>query len=113
MKATADKLEKFISTVVEKRLKDPKTDESDKECLQQCQEVYESALDAIQKSVEDVSSGDFFKANVDVSAFSTNIDTCDECFSGMIDPEFQKFDDWARGVASDCLDKIVKYSNTY
>ncbi|KAL2537452.1 UBX domain-containing protein 4-like [Forsythia ovata] len=113
MKATADKLEKFISTVVEKRLKDPKTDESDKECLQQCQEVYESALDAIQKSVEDVSSGDFFKANVDVSAFSTNIDTCDECFSGMTDPEFQKFDDWARGVASDCLDKIVKYSNTY
>ncbi|KAL2515972.1 PMEI domain-containing protein [Forsythia ovata] len=67
-------------------------------------------LEAMQKSVEDVSFGDFFKANVDVSAFSTNIDTCDECFNEMIDPEFQKFDDWARGVASDCLDKIVKYS---
>ncbi|KAL2529206.1 UBX domain-containing protein 4-like [Forsythia ovata] len=93
MKSTADKLEKFISTVVEKRLKDPKIDESDKECLQHCKEVYKSALEAIQKSVEDVSCGDFFKANVDVSAFPTNIDTCDECFSEMTDPEFQKFDD--------------------
>ncbi|KAL2529165.1 UBX domain-containing protein 4-like [Forsythia ovata] len=113
MKSIADKLEKFISTVMETRLKDPKTDESDKECLQQCQEVYKSALEAIQKSLEDVSSSDFFKANVDVSAFSTNIDICDECFNEMTDPEFQKFDDWARGVASDCLDKIVNYSNTY
>ncbi|KAL2478839.1 UBX domain-containing protein 4-like [Forsythia ovata] len=113
MKSTADKLVKFISTVMKKCLKDPKTNESNKECLQHCQKVYKSTLEAIQKSVEDVFSDDFFKANVDVSEFSTNIDTCDECFSEMTDPEFQKFDDWARGNASDCLDKIVKYSNTY
>ncbi|XP_022883243.1 UBX domain-containing protein 4-like [Olea europaea var. sylvestris] len=112
MKATVNKIEKFISTVVEKRLEDPKIEESDKQCLEQCQGVYENAIEAMQKSLEDVSSGDFFKANVDVSAFTTNIDTCDECFSEMIEPEFQKFNDWARGVASNCLDKIVEYSNT-
>lgn len=92
---------------MENRLKDPKTDQFDKQCPEQCQEVYESAVEAMQKSLEDVSSGDFCKANVDVNAFATNIDTCDECFSEVIEPEFQKFDDWARGIGSDSLDKIV------
>ncbi|PIN08818.1 hypothetical protein CDL12_18599 [Handroanthus impetiginosus] len=104
MTAAVNKVEQFRKTVVAKRLKDPSIDSSTKECVKVCQEVYDGAIDAMKKGMKSVQSGDFFKANFDVSAFFTNIDTCDDCFS-----EFQQFDQWAKGVGSACLDKIVKY----
>ena len=106
MTSAANKVELFLSNEVDKRLSDPATSESEKQCLLVCKEVYESAVDAMKTGMESISSGDFMKANFDVSAFTTNIDTCDECFD-----DFKDFDGWAKGVGGDCLDKIVKYSN--
>lgn len=107
MTAAVNQVELFLANEVEKRLNDPATNAPAKECLIVCKEVYESAVDAMKTGMESVSERDFFKANMDVSAFTTNIDTCNECFK-----EFQKFDDWAKGVGGDCLDKIVKYTYT-
>ncbi|KAL8509526.1 hypothetical protein ACS0TY_016658 [Phlomoides rotata] len=106
MTSAANKVELFLSNEVEKKLSDPSTSESDKQCVSVCKEVYESAVDAMKTGIASVSSGDFMKANFDVSAFTTDIDTCDDCFDG-----FNDFDGWAKGVGGDCLDKIVKYSN--
>ncbi|XP_009770899.2 uncharacterized protein [Nicotiana sylvestris] len=109
MDATMSKTDEFISKVIDKRLAEPNTDIYAKDCLETCKSVFEDAKDAMKRTEEDVKAGNMYKANVDVSAMSTNIDTCNECATSIygFDPEFKKFDNWAQGIASDCLDKIT------
>ncbi|XP_059298177.1 uncharacterized protein LOC132050848 [Lycium ferocissimum] len=113
MDATMSKTDSFIANVIEKRLKDPKTDVYAKDCLETCKSVYQDAVDAMKRTEEDVKAKNYYKANVDVSAMSTDIDTCNECAATIYgeDSEFKKFDNWAQGVYSDCLDKITSQSN--
>ncbi|KAG6412130.1 hypothetical protein SASPL_124799 [Salvia splendens] len=108
MSAAANKVEQFVATEVEGKLKDPATVASARDCLELCKEVYESAADSMKKAVKSVSTGDFIKANFDVSAFGTDIDTCkEECSIAG----FETFEKWAEDVASDCLDRIVQHTN--
>ncbi|OIT34512.1 PREDICTED: bypass of stop codon protein 1-like [Nicotiana attenuata] len=113
MDATMSKTDEFISKVIDKRLAEPNTDIYAKDCLETCKSVFEDAKDAMKRTEEDVKAGNMYKANVDVSAMSTNIDTCNECATSIygFDPEFKKFDNWAQGIASDCLDKITGQSS--
>ncbi|KAL1566091.1 hypothetical protein AAHA92_01737 [Salvia divinorum] len=108
MSAAANKVELFVATEVDTRLRDPATAGSARECLELCKEVYESAAVAMTTGVQSISSGDFIKANFDVSAFHTDIDTCsDECSIAG----FEKFEKWAKDVADDCLDRISQHYN--
>ncbi|MCD9644039.1 hypothetical protein HAX54_032011 [Datura stramonium] len=113
MDATMSKTHLFIVNVIEKRLADPNTDIYAKDCLETCKSVYHDALDAMKRTEEDVKARNYYKANVDVSAMSTNIDTCNECATSIYgeDTDFKKFDNWAQGIASDCLEKITAKSN--
>ncbi|KAL3825675.1 hypothetical protein ACJIZ3_021704 [Penstemon smallii] len=110
MSKAADEIEQFLINVVEKAIKDPNTEQSSKECLDICAEVYDLAVEALRKGMEDIDGSDFLKAQMDVVAFKGNVDTCDDCLGDMVDSEIQKMDDWARGVGNDCLDKITKYT---
>ncbi|KAG6386246.1 hypothetical protein SASPL_155138 [Salvia splendens] len=108
LSAAANKVEQFVATEVDGKLKDPATVASARDCLELCKEVYESAADSMKKAVKSISTGDFIKANFDVSAFSTDIDTCNsECSIAG----FETFEKWAQDVASDCLDRILQHSN--
>ncbi|RAL44651.1 hypothetical protein DM860_003410 [Cuscuta australis] len=110
MVASMSKTEDFIHDVIEKRLKDPNTDGVRKECLKMCKDVYEDSMKAMKKTVEDTKDGNLYKANVDMSAMSTDIDTCKDCMGHVYnknDPEFKKFSAWIDGMANDCLDKIT------
>lgn len=110
MIAGRNKAEKYLEAM-KKRVEDPSTSEANKECLKQCQEVYDSAMDDMKNTIEDMESGDYYKASVDISAVSTNVDTCQECYGDRKrpqDPEAKKFDDWVSGITNDCLDKLDK-----
>ncbi|KAK4345845.1 hypothetical protein RND71_036021 [Anisodus tanguticus] len=113
MDTTMSKTDAFIANVIERRLADPRTDAYAKDCLETCKSVYQDAVDAMKRTEEDVQARNYYKANVDVSAMSTNIDTCNECAATIYgdDTEFKKFDIWAQGIASDCLDKITNQTN--
>nr|AAD02549.1 PGPS/D7 [Petunia x hybrida] len=113
MDATMAKTDEFITKVIDKRLADPKLDIYAKDCLETCKYVFEDAVDAMKRTEEDVKAGNYYKANVDVSAMSTNIDTCNECATSIYgdDPVFTKFENWAQGIASDCLAKITGQSS--
>ncbi|KAH6756679.1 hypothetical protein C2S52_022082 [Perilla frutescens var. hirtella] len=108
MTAAVKQVELFLEKEVEGKMKDPTTADYDKECLTICKELYESAAESMKRGMESVSAGDFIKANFDVSAFNTDIDTCGDCTDA-----FEEFDQWAKGVAGDCLDKIVKHTNRF
>lgn len=110
MAFAANKLQLFAQNKIEPKIQESSTDEATKECLSICNEVYSSAVDALQKGLEDIKVGDFSKANFDMSAFMNDIDTCSECSSELDDPELQKFEDWIKGVGDDCFEKIAKYS---
>ncbi|KAK4377806.1 hypothetical protein RND71_004102 [Anisodus tanguticus] len=101
MDATMSKTDAFIANVIERRLADPRTDDYAKDCLETFKSVYQDAVDAMKRTEEDVQARNYYKANVDVSAMSIYGD----------DTEFKKFDNWAQGIASDCLDKITNQSN--
>ncbi|CAN4109428.1 unnamed protein product [Withania somnifera] len=109
MEATAAKTEEFIADVIEQRLEDPDMDIYATDCLETCKSVYQNAMDAMKKAEEDVKAKDYYKANVDISAMSTDVDTCNECAVSIYgdDSEFRQFDNWIQGVAGDCLEKIT------
>ncbi|GJY64454.1 uncharacterized serine-rich protein-like protein [Tanacetum coccineum] len=96
--------------VLKKRLADPKTPKPIKTCLQQCQGNFEDAIDGVKKSIESIDKHNIPKANIDVSAVATDIDTCNECFLDMTkeDKEIKAFDEWVRGVTGDCLVNLQK-----
>ncbi|KAM3288401.1 pectinesterase inhibitor 10-like [Capsicum chacoense] len=112
MEATMAKTEEFISTVIEQRLEDPETDIYATDCLETCKEVYQDAVDAMKKAEEDCKVKNYYKANVDISAMMTDIDTCNDCAISVYgdDSEFKEFDNWIHGVGSDCLEKIATHS---
>lgn len=101
--AVSAKTDDFFRNVVAKRL-------SGTACLKQCDENFESARDDAQNVLDSLSSGDFYKAAVDVDALATNIDTCNDCIKEMVgeDPEIKKFDDWVIGITGDCLGQLQK-----
>ncbi|KAH0723461.1 hypothetical protein MTR67_045903 [Solanum verrucosum] len=108
MEATMTKTEEFIANVIEQRLEEPDTDIYATDCLETCKSVYQDAVDAMKKAEEDVKAKDYYKANLDISAMTTDIDTCNECAISIYgeDTEFRQFDNWIQGVASECLEKI-------
>ncbi|XP_049342847.1 uncharacterized protein LOC125807119 [Solanum verrucosum] len=108
MEATMTKTEEFIANVIEQRLEEPDTDIYATNCLETCKSVYQDAVDAMKKAEEDVKAKDYYKANLDISAMTTDIDTCNECAISIYgeDTEFRQFDNWIQGVASECLEKI-------
>lgn len=109
MEATMAKTEEFIANVIEQRLEEPYTDIYATDCLETCKSVYQDAVDAMKKAEEDVKAKNYYKANLDISAMSTDIDTCNECAISIYgdETEFRQFDNWIQGVASECLEKIT------
>ncbi|CAN4113918.1 unnamed protein product [Withania somnifera] len=108
---TMSKTKQFIQNVIDQKLANSaKMDHYLKDCLQTCKEVYEDAIDAMKKATQDVKQEDFYKANVDISAMYSFIETCHECTVSTKenDLDFQKFQKWAQGIASDCLEKVSK-----
>uniref|UniRef100_A0A3Q7IL65 Pectinesterase inhibitor domain-containing protein n=1 Tax=Solanum lycopersicum TaxID=4081 RepID=A0A3Q7IL65_SOLLC len=105
---TMGKTEEFIVNVIEQRLEEPDTDIYATDCLETCKSVYQDAVDAMKKAEEDVKSKEYYKADLDISAITTDIDTCNECAVSIYgeDTEFRQFDNWIQGVATECLDKI-------
>lgn len=110
MAFAANKLELFNKNVLEAKLNSPTTDDETKSCLSVCADVYSSAVDSLQKGVEDMKTPDFPKANFDMSAFVNDVETCSECAKKLDDPELEKFEVWLKGISDDCFDKIAKYS---
>nr|XP_016462975.1 PREDICTED: uncharacterized protein LOC107786054 [Nicotiana tabacum] len=105
--------EDFLDSVVEKRLSDPAADPFAKDCLLLCKQVYENADDAMKKPIEDVNRGSYYSANVDLSALTTDLETCIDCIKEIYgdDQEFMSFDDWAGKITEDALEKIVGFSS--
>ncbi|KAD4180472.1 hypothetical protein E3N88_29063 [Mikania micrantha] len=109
LQAVERKINEF-KTVLKNRLANPKTSKAVKTCLNQCQDNFEDAIDGVKTSIESIGKHDLPKANVDVSAISTDVDTCNDCFIEMVgeDPEIKAFDDWVRGITGDCLVNLQK-----
>ncbi|XP_055815338.1 uncharacterized protein LOC129885162 [Solanum dulcamara] len=111
MVGTMSKTKEFIQNVIDKKLAiSAKLDHYHKDCLETCKEVYEDAIDAMKKATQDVKQENFYKANVDISAMYSFLETCHDCVveTKENDVAFQKFENWAKGIASDCLDKVSK-----
>ncbi|KAJ0495678.1 putative pectinesterase inhibitor domain-containing protein [Helianthus annuus] len=96
--------------VLQKQLEDPNTSKPVKNCLSQCQENFASAIEGVKKSIESIRKQDLAKANIDISAISTNVDTCNSCFVDMKaeDLEIKAVNDWVQGVTGDCLASLKK-----
>ncbi|KAL4592600.1 hypothetical protein LXL04_005600 [Taraxacum kok-saghyz] len=77
-----------------------------KECIAECDEVFGAALDDIQNTLDRLESLNLGKANFDVSAVATNMDTCNDCFNEMVggDPEVKKFGDWVQSITDEALE---------
>ncbi|PHT93612.1 hypothetical protein T459_01494 [Capsicum annuum] len=105
------KTEEFVKRIVLTRLA-IELDEYKKDYLETCKEVYEDAVDAMKSTLKDVNEGNYYKANVDVSAVSENMETCKECVKEIYgdDPEFTKFDNWSHGIIEDALTRITRIS---
>lgn len=111
MVGTMSKTKEFIQNVIDKKLAiSAKLDHYRKDCLETCKEVYEDAIDAMKKATQDVKQDNFYKANVDLSAMYSFLETCHDCVveTKENDVAFQRFEKWAKGIASDCLDKVSK-----
>ncbi|KAK1418605.1 hypothetical protein QVD17_27750 [Tagetes erecta] len=95
---------------LKKRLEDPTTSKPRKVCLSQCQENFLKAIDGVKMSIKSIDKQDIHKANVDVSAVATDVDTCNECFVELVheDPEIKAFDDWVREITGNCLVSLKK-----
>ncbi|MCE2055429.1 hypothetical protein HAX54_042560 [Datura stramonium] len=106
------KTEEFVHRIVLTRMARA-VDTHKKECLETCREVYEDAVDAMKSTLEHVNEGNYYKANVDVSAMSTNMETCRECVKEIYgdDPEFTKFDNWSHAIIDDALTRITSLSS--
>lgn len=74
--------------------------------------MYEDAIHAMKRTLEDVNEGDYYRANVDVSAIGSNMETCIECAKIYgDDPQFTKFDNWSHSIIVDVLSRISSLSN--
>ncbi|TMW99039.1 hypothetical protein EJD97_003131 [Solanum chilense] len=107
------KTQQFLVNVVEKRLSNPSTDAFAKDCLLVCKEVYENAVDSMKKTIVDIKNVAYYSANVDLSALSTDLETCQDCVKEIFgnDKEFTTFYDWERKVTVDAMEKIAAFSS--
>ncbi|XP_049372689.1 uncharacterized protein LOC125837644 [Solanum verrucosum] len=112
MVSSIAKTEEFLKTTILTRLaiaiEAPK-----KSCLETCKEVYENAVDAMKSTLKEVNEGNYYEANVDVSAVGSNMETCKDCINEIYgdDPEFTKFDNWSHGVIVDASYRITSVIN--
>ncbi|KAJ9538478.1 hypothetical protein OSB04_031211 [Centaurea solstitialis] len=95
-----------FSASLKKRNANP--DPGIKKCFSECDEVMLSALDDIEKALNSVKSQDFAKANFDISAVMTNVDTCGDCFveSGGEDAETKKLITQVQKLTGEALDAL-------
>lgn len=109
LQAVEYKINEF-KMALKKRLEDPKTSKPIKTCLNQCQSNFLNAIDGVKTSIQSIDKKDLHKADVDVSAVATDVDTCNECFVELVqeDPEIKAFDDWVQGITGDCLVNLQK-----
>ncbi|KAI3709645.1 hypothetical protein L2E82_39411 [Cichorium intybus] len=109
LQAIEQRIDEF-KAILTKRLADPKTSGKTQQCLAQCEDNFEDAIDSVKMSLESINKQDLPKANVDVSAIYTDVDTCNDCFKEMIgeDKQIKTFDNWIRGVTGDCLVNLQK-----
>ena len=112
MMVTMQKTENLLK-VIKKRLVATPGESRAGECLKTCIEVYEEAIDDIKNSIDDLKAGNYYKVNVDISAVSTDIDTCEDCHVEMLgeDPVLKKFDEWVKGVTGECLGDLETVSH--
>ncbi|KAI3711568.1 hypothetical protein L1987_70107 [Smallanthus sonchifolius] len=110
MQAVEKKINEFNASL-KKRPKNPKSSSPrSRECISECDEVFGAAIDDIKKTLDSLKSLNLVKANFDVSAVATNVDTCNDCFNDMGkggDPEV-KFGDWVRKITGDALAALQK-----
>lgn len=111
MQVVQQKLDEF-KQMLNKRKDDPNTKPIAKDCITECNEVIDAAIDDIKKSLESLGTQNLDKANFDVTAISNNIATCSECFveMGEDEPMVKKMDDWVRGVTGDAIVSLDKAS---
>ncbi|KAK9072027.1 hypothetical protein SSX86_008459 [Deinandra increscens subsp. villosa] len=109
LQAVERKISEF-KAVLKNRLADPKTSQQTKTCLKQCQDNFEDAIEGVKTGIQSIGKHDLPKANADVSAVATDVDTCNDCFIQMKneDPEIKAFDEWVRGITGDCLGNLKK-----
>ncbi|XP_076889175.1 uncharacterized protein LOC143539868 [Bidens hawaiensis] len=101
------KIEKKIhefSTSLKEQMNSPKSHE----CCLECDEVLGAALDDIKRTLDSLANDNLVKANFDVSAITTNVDTCNECFEEMVggDPKAKKLTDYVQKTTGDALEAL-------
>ncbi|GJR08830.1 cytidine deaminase 1-like protein [Tanacetum coccineum] len=109
MKAVEKKISEFNDSL-KKRIDSPGSSHGTQECVSECDEVFGAALDDIKNTLESLESQNLMKANFDVSAVATNVDTCTDCFKEMVggDEEVEKLGDWVRKTTGDALEALQK-----
>ncbi|GKC07987.1 Balbiani Ring protein 2-like protein [Tanacetum coccineum] len=109
MKAVEKKINEFNESL-KKRIDSPGSSHGTQECVSECDEVFGAALDDIKNTLESLESQNLMKANFDVSAVATNVDTCTDCFKEMVggDEEVEKLGDWVRKTTGDALEALQK-----
>ncbi|KAK9060805.1 hypothetical protein SSX86_021511 [Deinandra increscens subsp. villosa] len=110
MQGVRKKIDEFNASL-KKRLNNPKSPPRTRECVSQCDEVFGAAIDDIKKTLDSLKSQNLVKANFDVSAVATNVDTCADCFNDMGkggDAEVKKLCDWVRKITGDALVALQK-----
>ncbi|KAK1413863.1 hypothetical protein QVD17_29599 [Tagetes erecta] len=111
MQAVEKKIIEFNASL-KKRPKTPKSSSHrSRECVSECDEVFGAAIDDIKKTLDSLKSLNLVKANFDVSAVATNVDTCNDCFNDIGkggDAEVKKFGEWVRKITGDALAALQK-----
>ncbi|KAD6795184.1 hypothetical protein E3N88_06088 [Mikania micrantha] len=107
------KIEKKITTFnasLKKRMDNPESSHGSHECVSECDEVLGAAIDDIKKTLDSIDNQNLAKANFDVSAVSTNVDTCNDCFDEMVggDSKAKKLSDWVQKTTGDVLEALQK-----
>ncbi|KAI3701408.1 hypothetical protein L6452_26452 [Arctium lappa] len=107
LQAIEQKIVAFKATI-KTRLADTKTTGPAKKCLTQCDENFDDAADDARTGIESINKGDLTKANFDISAVQTDVETCHDCFreAKAEDAEITNFGEWVQGVAGDCLKSL-------
>ncbi|KAI3775576.1 hypothetical protein L1987_50155 [Smallanthus sonchifolius] len=92
------------------RMDNPGSSPGSHECVLECDEVLGAAIDDIKKTLDSLDKQNLVKANFDVSAVSTNVDTCNDCFEEMVggDPKAKKLSDWVQKTTRDALEVLKK-----
>lgn len=112
MQVIGKKIDEFNASL-KARMENPNASHGIEECLTECDEVFGAAVDDIRNTIDSLENLNLMKANFDVSAVATNVDTCNDCFKEMVggDPEVEKFNDWVRSITGEALEALQKTTN--